>query len=129
LLETGSFFLKFHEKLTAQIRVPRGVMQKIINGSVASLYSNSQFRDALNTFASRISIIRESPTPVNLGSLGSDPLGHSFWHARVRCRDVNTMVRMLRAFADKAEEISSRQFLELLNMLGGRHAMGIICSQ
>jgi hypothetical protein len=94
--------------------------------SRASLYSNSQLRDALNTFASFISIIRESPTPVNLGNLGSDPLEHFFGKARVRCRDVNTMVATLRAFADKAEERFSRQFLELLNMPRGRHAMGII---
>jgi hypothetical protein len=36
------------------------------------------------------------------------------------------MVTILRAFADKAGEISSRQFLELLNTPSGRHAMGII---
>jgi hypothetical protein len=127
LFETGYFFLKLYEKLMAQTRLAHGVTQKIINESVASLYSNNQLRDALNTFASLISIIRESPTPVNLGNLGSDPFKHSFGHARARCRDVNTMVRMLRAFADKAEEISSRQCLELLNMPRGRHAMGIIC--
>jgi hypothetical protein len=62
LLETGYFFLKLDEKLMAQTRLPCGVKQKIISGSVASLYSNSQPRDALNMFASLISIIRESPT-------------------------------------------------------------------
>jgi hypothetical protein len=127
LLETRYFFLKLYEKLMAQTQLPRGVMQKIISGSVASLYSNGQLRDALNTFASLISIIRESPTLVNLGNLGSNPLEHSFGHARVCCRDVNTMVTMLRAFADKTKEISSRQFLELFNMPRGRHVIGIIC--
>jgi hypothetical protein len=127
LPETGYFFLKFYEKLIAQTRLARGVTQKIISGSVASLYSNSQLRYALNAFASFISIIRESSTPINRGYPGSDPLEHSSGHARACCRDVNTMVRMLRAFADKAEEISACQFLELLNMPRGRHVMGILC--
>jgi hypothetical protein len=76
---------------------------------------------------SLISTIRESSTPISLGNLGSDPLKHSFGHARVRYRDVKIMNKMLMAFSFKAEQISTRPFLEWLDMPRSRHAMAIVC--
>jgi hypothetical protein len=106
LLETGYWVLELYEELLTKIGLPLGVTQKIFPGGFASPYSEDQFRDGLNTFMSLISIIRESPTAVFLSHLGSDPLEHVFCQARVRCRDVNTMEKMLKAFSFNLEKIS-----------------------
>jgi hypothetical protein len=127
LLETGYWFLELYEKLLTKVGLPLGVTQKISPGGFASLYSKGQFRDGLNTFMSLISIIRESPTAVFLSHLGSDPLEHAFAQARVRCRDVITMEKMLKAFSFNLEKISRRPFLDVLCAPQGRHYMGAIC--
>jgi hypothetical protein len=117
LLETGYFFLKFYEKLLTKPGLPSGVTQTITAGSLSSLYTIHQLGDALDTFMSLISIIGQSASPISLGNLGSDALEHSFGHARVRLRDVNIINKMLMAFSSEVEQISSRPFLELLNIL------------
>jgi hypothetical protein len=76
---------------------------------------------------SLISIIRESSTPISLGNLGSNSLEHFFGHARVHCRNINIINKMLMAFSSKAKQISTRSFLELLNTIRGRHGMAIVC--
>jgi hypothetical protein len=127
LLETGYFSWKLREKLLTKRGLPPGATQIITAGSLSSLYTIHQLGDPLNTFMSLISIIRKSSTPISLGNLGTDPLEHSFGQARVRCRDVNRMNKMLMIFSPKAEQISTHPFLELLNMPRGRHAMVIVC--
>jgi hypothetical protein len=126
-LEIGFWFLSLYERLMHQVGLPRGITQKSVAGNRTSLYSNNQIRDGLNTFVSLISIIRESRTALRLDRLGSDPLEHSFGQARTRCHDVNTMDKMLKAFAYKADLISKAPFLQLLGCPRRRHSMGIIC--
>jgi hypothetical protein len=130
LLETGFWFLFLYERLLIVVGPPRGVNQKIpkeVGRFCVTLYTSDQIRDGLNTFASLISILRESPTPVCLNRLGSDPLEHSFGQARMRCWDVNTMNKMLRAFAYKIEDISERSFMALLDAPRRRHSIGVTC--
>jgi hypothetical protein len=127
LLETACLFLNAYEKLLAKHELPSGITQTIAAGSLSGLYTTHQLGDALNMFMSLISIIRESSTPISGGNLGGDPLEHSFGHARVRSCDVKKMNKMLMTFSSKAEQTSTRPFLELLNMPRGRHAMAIVC--
>jgi hypothetical protein len=110
-----------------QVGLPRGITQKSVTGNRVSLYSKHQIRDGLNPFVSLISIIRESRTAMRLDRLGSDPLEHSFGQARMRCHDVNTMDKMPKAFAYKADLISKAPFLQLLGCPRRRHSMGITC--
>jgi hypothetical protein len=114
LLETGYWFLELYEELLAKVGLPLGVTQKISPGGFASLYFKDQLCDGLNTFMSLISIIRESPITVFLSNLGSDPLEHTFGQVRVRCRDVNTMEKMLKALSFNLEKIFRCPFLDLL---------------
>jgi hypothetical protein len=74
LLETGYSFLKLYGKLLTKSGLPSGVTQTMTAGSLSSLYATHQLGDALNTFMSLISIIRESSTPISLGNVGIDPL-------------------------------------------------------
>jgi hypothetical protein len=126
-LEIGFWFQLIYERLLTQIGPPHGVGQKVSPVNYARLYTNEQLRDSLNDFASLLSIIRDSLTPISLNRLGSDPLEHSFGQARIRCRDVNTMNKMLTAFADKAHLISKLPFLELLDTPSRRHSLGVVC--
>jgi hypothetical protein len=127
LLETGYWTLEFDEELLTEVGLPLYVTQKISPGGFASLYSKDELRDGLNTFMSPISIIRESPNAVFFSHLGSDPLEHAFGHARVGCRDVNTIEKMLKAFSFSLEKISRLPFLDLLCAPQGRHSVGVIC--
>jgi hypothetical protein len=131
LLETGFWFLTLYGRLLVVVGPPAGLTQKIPKGAdqttCVTLFTNDQIRDGLNTLGSLISTIGESPTGICLNRLGSDPLEHSFGQARTRCEDVNTMDKMLKAFAYRAEEISERQFLALFNAPRRRHSLGVNC--
>jgi hypothetical protein len=127
VLEIGYWFLKLYEELLTKVGLPLGVTQKISPGGFASLYSKDQLRDGLIVFVSLILMIRESPTAVLLSHLGSDPLEHAFGQARARCRDVNTMEKMLKAFSFKLEKIPRCPFPDLLCAPQSRHSMGVIC--
>jgi hypothetical protein len=127
LPETGYWLLEIYEELLTKVVLPLGVPQKISPGGFASLCSKDELRDGLNTFMSFISIFRESPTAIFVSHLGSDPLAHAFGQARVRCRDVNTMKKMLKAFSFNLEKMSRRPFLDLLCAPQDRHSMGVIC--
>jgi hypothetical protein len=81
----------------------------------------------VNTFLFLIAIILESSIAPFLSHLGSNPLEHAFGQARVRCRDVSTMEKILKTFSFNLEPISRRPFLDLLCAPQGRHSMGVVC--
>jgi hypothetical protein len=114
LLETGYWFLELYEEPLVKVGLPLGITQKLSPDGFASLYSKDRLRDGLNTLMSLISTISESPTAVSLSHLGSDHLEHAFGQARVRCRDVNTMEKILKAFSFNLEKIPRRPFLDFL---------------
>jgi hypothetical protein len=127
-LETGFWVLTLYDLLEARVDLPPGIVpKKDKDHRKLSLYSKDQLRDGQNTFASLLSTKRTSPTPICLNRVSSDPLEHSFGHARIRCKDVNTMDKMLKAFSYKAESIAIGPFLDLLGTPRRRHSMGITC--
>jgi hypothetical protein len=127
LLEIGFWFLFYYDRLLAAYKHPRGVTSKITEGNMATLYTPDQLRDGINTFFSLITLIRTSPTAVKLDHLGSGPLEHAFGQGRIRCHDINTMNKMLAAFADRAESLVLKAFLDLFGTSHRRHSIGIIC--
>jgi hypothetical protein len=117
----------FYQKFLTLHGLPRGACQKITPRQCASLYSNDQLRDGMNTFLSRITNVQGSDSPLCFDRLGSGPLEHAFGQARIRCHDVNTMKKMLSVFAYRAESISLQPFLELSGTRHHKRSIGIIC--
>jgi hypothetical protein len=74
------------------------MIEKITIGRRANTFSAQQIRDALNTFVSLITILRNSNRLFCLGRVGTTRLEHTFVKARMRCRDVNTMKKFIGAF-------------------------------
>jgi hypothetical protein len=128
LLETGFWFLYFHWRLKVRLGHPKGVVEKMTEGRNASLYRSEQLRDALNTFVALIVILRSSSHPICLNRIGSNPLEHAFGKARTRCRDVNTMVKMLAAFTTDILSHSVEVCLDLATVPHRRSSFGTDCA-
>jgi hypothetical protein len=134
LLETGCWFLVLYEQLLTAVKPPPGVTTNITKEArqsgpppLLTLYTPDQIRDGLNTFNSLISILRESPTPICLNRLGSDPLEHSFGQARTRGFDLNTMKKILEAFADRIQDIAECMIEALFSTPRRRPSVAVTC--
>jgi hypothetical protein len=62
-----------------------------------------------------MTVIRDSPTPIRLNRLGSNPLKHAFGKAVIRCSDVNTMCRMTRGLMTDALSLSVNTSLQIVS--------------
>jgi hypothetical protein len=102
LLEIGFWFLYYYWGLRLHFGDPLGVIEKITIGRRASIYRAQQIRDALNTFVSFVTILRNSDRLLCLDRVRTNPLEHMFGKARMCCRDVNTMKRPIGVFTSDA---------------------------
>jgi hypothetical protein len=92
-----------------------------------SLYTDWQFRDALNTFMSLIILIDVSWYTFCLNRFGSNPLEHAFGHARIRCRDVNSMMRLIAGLSGDYSKIAIESFLSIAAAPNRRRSVGAVC--
>jgi hypothetical protein len=92
-----------------------------------SLFTNNQIRDSLNTFVALIIVMSNSSEPFCINRLGSNPLEHVFGFARIRCHDVETMFRLLSAFADRLLHCSTGRLLRLAAAPRRRCSVGVDC--
>jgi hypothetical protein len=127
LLEIGFWFLWLHSSLTRVCGHPHRVCEKIRGGRLAILYTPRQVCDALNKLGSPMTVIRDSPTLIRLNRLGSNPLEHAFGKARIRCSDVNTMLRMMTGFTSKALSLRVIMFLQIVSAPRPRPSIGVDC--
>jgi hypothetical protein len=129
LLAIGFWFLFLYSERLQTFGYPHGVSESKRTGVTPSLYSRQQVRDALNTFVSLISILTSAgPDEYSaLDRLGSGPLEHFFGRARIRCRDVNTMARMIEAFATEAWGRTVDSVLSLTAEPRHRACVGVHC--
>jgi hypothetical protein len=84
LLEIGFWVLYYCEKLTANNQFHK-ISERNATGCDLSLYTTAQHREALNTFASLITLLQTCLRPICLDRIGSNPLDHTFGKARLRC--------------------------------------------
>jgi hypothetical protein len=125
LLEIGFWFLWLHSRLKRACSHPHGVCEQIHGGPLATLYTSRQVCDALNTLVSLMTVIRDSPTPIRLNHLGSNPLEHAFGKARIPCFDVNAMRRMMRSFTSEALSLSVNTSLQIVSAPRPRCSLGV----
>jgi hypothetical protein len=93
----------------------------------ASLYTNNQIRDALNTFMALILVMRNSRVPFCINRLGDNPLEHAFGFGRIRCHDVETMLRLVNGFAGRSLEADMKQLLQIAAAPRRRCSVGVDC--
>jgi hypothetical protein len=115
LLEIGFWFLWLHSSLKRVCGHPHTVCEKIRYGRLPTSYRSRQVCDALNTLVSLMTAIRDSPTPILLNHLGSNPLEYAFGKARIRCSDVNTVRRIMRGFTSEALSLSVNTSLQIVS--------------
>jgi hypothetical protein len=103
-LEIGFWFLFLYRAHLEVFGYLEGVVESRKAGKTPSLYTRRQLCHALNTFVSLIIILFTSGENevLSLDRLGSGSLEHFFGRARIRCYDVNTMKKMMTAFAGEA---------------------------
>jgi hypothetical protein len=128
LLEVGFWFLYFYSRLRSRFRDPPGVIETVREGRRVSLYGTGQIRDALNTFIALIVILRGSASTISLNRLGSGPLEHAFGKARTRCRDVNTMQKLIASFTSATLNRVVDTCLQLSTVPQRRISFGIDCA-
>jgi hypothetical protein len=128
LLEVGFWVLYIYWRLKSCFGYPTGVIERITEGREAALYRSDQLRDALNTFMALILVIRGSSHHLCLNRLGSNPLEHAFGKARTRCRDVNTMAKMLAAFTTEILSKTVDVCLDLATVPHRRISFGLDCA-
>jgi hypothetical protein len=126
LLEIGFWVLSHFEKRTANNQFHK-ISERNATGGDLSLYTTAQLREALNTFVLLIILLRTCLAPIYLNRIGSNPSEHTFGKARLRCRDVFTMGKMLTAFTSEALAAFANSFLEILASLCRRVSAGVDC--
>jgi hypothetical protein len=112
LLEIGFWFLFIDRNHLKLFGYSPGVTQRKTDGTIARLYTTQQLRDALNTFITLIVILQHSADPVCLNRLWSGPLEHVFGRGRIRCRDIITMRKMIKAFTTDVTDLPIGKFLK-----------------
>jgi hypothetical protein len=93
----------------------------------ASLYTNPQIRDALNTFIALIIVMTDSEVRFSINRLGDNALEHAFGFARIRRHDVETMLRLLGAFAGRYMEGLMKHLLDSAAAPSRRCSVGVDC--
>jgi hypothetical protein len=127
LLKIGFWFLWLHSSLKRICGHPHGVCEKIRGGPLATLHTSRQVCDALNMLVSLMTVIRDSPKPIRLNRLGSNPLEHASGKARIRCSDVNAMRRIIRSFTSEALSLSVNTSLQIVSVPPSRRSIGVDC--
>jgi hypothetical protein len=74
-----------------------------------------------------MTVIRDSPTPIRLNCLGSNPLEHAFGKARIRRSDVNTMRLMMRGFTSEALSLTVNTSPQIVSAPRSRRLIGVNC--
>jgi hypothetical protein len=74
-----------------------------------------------------MTVIRDSPTPIRLNRLGSNPLEHAFGKAQTRCSDVNTMRWMMKGFTSEDLSLSVNTSLQIVSAPYPRCSIRIDC--
>jgi hypothetical protein len=92
-----------------------------------SLYTKVQLRDSLNTFIALIILISSLDSRFCLNRFGSNPLEHAFGLARIRCRDINTMTRLIGALSRDYTIASIENFLSIAAVPKRRLSIGLDC--
>jgi hypothetical protein len=92
-----------------------------------SLFTDCQFRDACNTFLALIVLILFLGYTFCLNRFGSNPLEHAFGHARIRCRDVNSMIRLIAALGGDYSKMAIESFLSIAATPNRRRSVGVVC--
>jgi hypothetical protein len=113
LLKIGFWVLYYCEKLTVNHQLHE-ISERNATGCDLSLCTTTQLREVLNTFVSLITLLRTYLTLICFNRMGSNPREHTFGKARLRCRDVFTMRKMLTAFTSEALAAFAHSFLEIL---------------
>jgi hypothetical protein len=72
-----------------------------------------------------MTVIRDSPTPIGLKRLGSNPLEHAFGKVRIGRPEVNTMRRIMRGFTSEALSLSVNTFLQIVSAPRPRRSIGV----
>jgi hypothetical protein len=109
-----------------------GLIEKTTEGREASLYRMNQLLDGLNTFVSLIVLLCDASSPVCLNRLGTGPQGHTFGKARIRCRNVDAMSKMIDTFTSDTLACAVDLCLDLVTLSHRRVCVGIDwspCSQ
>jgi hypothetical protein len=132
LLETGLWMLFLYENPELVPDPPSNPNVKVVHPKRFAhddhtLYTNDQFRDALNTFIALIMLIDGLDGPICLNRFGSNPLEHAFGHARIRCRDVNYMEKLIAALAGNYTISNIEHFLAIAAEPKRRRSVGVTC--
>jgi hypothetical protein len=76
-------------------------------------------------FLSVVTLLRTSVAPIRPNRLRRNPLEHAFGKVRIRCRDVNSMRKMLSAMATEIIRAFAKFFFEILGSLPRVASVGV----
>jgi hypothetical protein len=132
VFEIGFWILWMHEKLLAVCNSGGGCdlrawIPRRSRRQEDSLYTHAQVRDALNMFLVLTILCSDLADPLCLNRMGNNPLEHTFRRACIRCRDVNTMERVIAGFNGDFMPHPTESFLQLGATLRPRLLVGSNC--
>jgi hypothetical protein len=90
----------FSGELMKTAKLPPDMKERIGQSRSATSFTGQQIWDTLNMLCSFIVIVRNAPSPIRLNRIDGNRLEHIFEQTRLRCRDLNTMKRVLSGLAD-----------------------------